>query len=61
LSIEHPRPVGVPKTADFPDLAVLDADVGLIAWHARSIDDYTPSNDSVELSHGDTSFGPVRP
>ncbi len=60
LRIQNSRPVGDPQATDFGDLAVFDADVGLIARHSRSINDHAPSNDGVELSYEGTSFGRIR-
>src|SRR2546428_11167194 len=39
------------QAANFGDLATLDADIRLVAWHACPIDNRTVFNNSVEFGH----------
>src|SRR6266852_5080223 len=44
------------KVAELGDLAVLDPDIGPVAWHPSAVDDRTASDDQIELRH----YGPSK-
>jgi hypothetical protein len=49
--IDHFRGVAAGQPADFGDLAVLDADVALVARDSRPINDRPAFNNGIELRH----------
>src|SRR5262249_2419748 len=49
--IQHLSRIAALQLADFGDLAVLNAEVGVIAWQPRTIDDHAVLNDCIELCH----------
>src|SRR5712691_9615455 len=49
--IEHFGSVMTLQPADLGDLAVLDPDVGPVAWHSRAVHHRAASDDSIELCH----------
>src|SRR4030095_539356 len=54
--IDHLGSVAGIETADFGDLAILNADIRAVARHARAIDDRAVFNNGIKLRHMFPSF-----